>query len=248
MIVTDDLRLLDSLVSRKTHLPLSDLFTHLFRSTHRTISVVTTNYDRVAEYAAEFASYEFFDGFTNRHFRRFRGTLPTNAQSRNRERCVNIWKVHGSVDWFKNNLNTPIALPHSEDYPEQCRPLLVTPGITKYFQTHLEPFRSIMTNADQALADARGFICIGYGFADSHIEPKLIERVASTQAPVAILARTLREGAKRFLTNCMHSNMLALEKNGDGTMVYTSRHHDGALLPNSDLWSLSGFLTLLRIP
>ncbi|BDB29499.1 hypothetical protein CTP10_R69140 (plasmid) [Cupriavidus sp. P-10] len=50
-----DVNVFDQVVANRRVLPLSRLFSHLFDSTHSTIHVVTPNYDRIAEYAAEAA-------------------------------------------------------------------------------------------------------------------------------------------------------------------------------------------------
>ena len=71
MVVTDDLALFEKVVQRQVELPLSRLFSHLFRSTHNVVSVITTNYDRVAEYAANACHHRFHDGFTDGHLRHF---------------------------------------------------------------------------------------------------------------------------------------------------------------------------------
>ena len=50
-------------VTEREPLPLSRLYHYLFQSTHQTIHVVTPNYDRIAEYACDLASYSYFSGF-----------------------------------------------------------------------------------------------------------------------------------------------------------------------------------------
>ena len=89
--------------------------------------------------------------------------------------------------------------------------------------------------------------CVGYGFSDDHIEPKLIQRSSDMRPPIAILARTLRPGAKTFLSRHMHSRVVAFEKDGNGTRAYTERHKDGVLFQGEDLWSLQGLLHKLGI-
>ncbi|HWA96862.1 MAG TPA: SIR2 family protein [Pirellulales bacterium] len=245
MILEDDLKVFRQLVLRERAFPLVDLFAHLFRSTHQTISVVTTNYDRLAEYAANLVQSRVNTnvGFTDGYIRNFR--LPVTAQSvhlSRQPRCVDVWKVHGSIDWFIGEDSNPLALPFTNDYPTPLQPLLVTPGVTKYQITHQEPFRTIITQADVALANARGFFCIGYGFNDIHIEPKLVRRAVDLQIPVVILARTLREGAKRFIANCRHDRVLGLERADSGTRAFSTAWPGGIVLPDSSLWELGPFL------
>lgn len=249
MVLEDDLALFEQLVDGRMTLPLSRLFSHTLRSTHHTISVVTTNYDRVAEYAADFSHVRFNDGFSMGHYCEFRTSLDQASGSwRAKPKCVDIWKVHGSVDWFLGQNQSPLSLPHRTSYPSCIKPLLVTPGVRKYFQTHEEPFRTIITQADAALSSAQGFLCVGYGFSDTHIEPKLIKRSLDHKPPIVILARTLRDGAKAFINRCSHEKVLALEKDGSGTRAYTTGRRDGFVIPDKSLWDLRAFIDAIGIP
>lgn len=59
-------------------------------------------------------------------------------------------------------------------FPTGYTPLIVPPGKEKYSTTHEEPYRTIIEEADKEFKRAGSFLCIGYGFNDSHIQPKLI--------------------------------------------------------------------------
>lgn len=242
MVHEDDYSLFGRLVDGTSTLPLAALFTHLFRSTHPSITVITTNYDRMAEYAANHARQGFEVGFSDGYVRHFQGGSTAVRSNRNTPRTVEVWKVHGSVDWFTDHNGITIALPYAHDYPSSLKPLLVTPGVNKYARTHQEPFRTILQKADAGLSTARAFLCVGYGFNDEHIEPKLVQRATSQQVPVVILAKTLRPGAKDFLRKCAHDKVVALEECEGGTRAYTCQHSEGVILPGVSLWDLSTFL------
>jgi hypothetical protein len=241
MMLTDDLSVFSQVLDNPRELALSRLYRHLFNSTHATLSIVTTNYDRLAEYAADAAHYGHDTGFSHGYFRYFSPNQTRSNRSRN-ARTVEIWKVHGSVDWFVDDDHVAIALPLQLEIPPNHTPLLVTPGTTKYEETHREPFRSIITNADSVLSRAAAYLCIGYGFNDIHIQPKLVERVRHQATPVVILARTLTNKAREFLATCHDSSYLALERSGTATRAYFQDEPDGVELPDSALWDLTHFL------
>lgn len=249
MILDDERLIYDKLLSGQTVLGLSHLFRHLFRTTHKVVEVVTTNYDRLVEYAACQSKFRCNTGFSEGALRHFHCQKSDTSHYTRRAnfRCVDVWKVHGSIDWFQDRSASPVGIFDHAVVPDTFEPLLVTPGVAKYSRTHQEPFRSVISFADSALSGARGFLCVGYGFSDDHIEPKLIQRSADLQPPIAILARTLRPGAKAFLSKHLHSSVVAFEKEGSGTKAYTSQHPNGVVFPNEDLWSLEGLLNKLRI-
>ncbi len=244
IILEDDLKVFNQLLESTLILPLSRLFQHLFRSTHQTLSVVTTNYDRIAEYAADQASAAAYTGFSEGYLKRF--IAPSNSNRTTRGvRTVNIWKVHGSLDWFCDQSDVPKGIYGVNQPPQGHRPLMVTPGIYKYEQTHHEPFRTIMTQADDALSTARGFVCIGYGFNDVHIEPKLVQRVRAQQVPIAILAKSLTPKAKQFVTNCSHDRFIAIEESPRGSRVFYPGAPNGVEITASNLWGLDGLLNCI---
>lgn len=241
MVLADDVSVFARVLANPRELALSRLYRYLFNSTHTTLSVVTTNYDRLAEYAADAARYGHDTGFSHGYFRYFSPEQTLSNRSRN-ARTVEIWKVHGSIDWFVDDDHVAIALPNQSVTPANHIPLLVTPGTTKYEETHREPFRSIITNADSALSRAAAYLCIGYGFNDIHIQQKLVERVRHQATPVVILARTLTTKAREFLTSCTDSSYLALERSGTATVAYFRDEPDGVELPNTAFWDLTQFL------
>ena len=64
-LLPSDLAVLSALLADRHHLPLSRLYRHRFDSTHTTLHVVTPNYDRLAEYAADAAGVSTLPGFND---------------------------------------------------------------------------------------------------------------------------------------------------------------------------------------
>ena len=243
LISSADLELFEGLISDATILPLSRLYRHIFNSTHRTISVVTTNYDRLAEYAADCAGFPHYTGFSNGYLRTI--TLGRSAELSKRtrvDRTVNVWKVHGCLGWFRTNLESVIAIPSAKTIPPKTCPAIITPGVAKYAQTHQEPFRSIITRADAALRNASAFLCVGFGFNDEHIQPVLLERWRRDAALLVILTKRLSESAEKMLNQSAGNPFLAIEQRGTGSLVRSHDYPSGALLKGKNLWSLESFL------
>jgi len=164
------------LINNEFNFPLGDLLKHLIYPTDQKVSIITTNYDRLAEYAASSAGAFICTGYTQNYFGDFSNGIHQNnlKKLRGYNGQVNIWKVHGSLDWFQTSNGSNIHLPLRQDIPTGMKPSIVTPGLTKYHETHLEPYRTILSQADIDLENANGFLCIGYGFNDSHVQQKLI--------------------------------------------------------------------------
>lgn len=122
----------------------------------------------------------------------------------------------------------------------------MTPGTQKYQKTHLEPFRSIINNADQAINEAGSYLCIGYGFNDEHIQPKLMAKCLRQKTPITIITYTLSESAKKLILDGKAQNYLAIERGetDDQSIVYSSLDKN-PLMVEKNIWSLEGYLSLI---
>jgi SIR2-like domain len=246
ILAEDDLALLSRIVHGEEKLHLANTLSGLSRTTKRTISVVTTNYDRIAEYACDVAGLAHWTGFTPGYIRRRDGSAEVSLfRGGHQQQLVQIFKVHGSLDWYCDPAGTPIGLPPAFAAPDGFEPLIVTPGVSKYQRTHHEPFRSTIQGSDRALAEAASFLCIGYGFRDEHIQPRLLERCARANVPVVVLARTLTEEARAFVSKSAGDRYLALEHHNDGSTAYFPGQETGVVIEGVDLWSLEGFNKLI---
>lgn len=241
-IAEDDLALMARAASGQEHFCLSDLLQGMFKSTHMVAHIVTPNYDRVAEYACDIAGYFHTAGFVPGIIRKREGSdLVSLKRGAHTARMVRIWKVHGSIDWFADNSDRVVSLPILGKLQTGFAPLIVTPGVSKYERTHDEPFRSAIQGADRALDQAAAFLCVGYGFRDRHIQPKIVERCRQKNVPIVILARTLTDEAKRFLAGSAGQAYMAIEKEGERSRVFLPEYPDGISVAQPDLWSFDNF-------
>ena len=239
-----DAKAFEKLIVKRDLPPLARLYCHLFRSTHNQLSVVTTNYDRLAEYAADYAADVCWNtGFTHGYLSRREGTGTLQFTLNGKPaRTVDVWKVHGSLDWFIRDDDQVIGVTASKSIPKGFRPAIVTPGTEKYQKAYYEPFRSVLISSDEALAKAKSYLCVGYGFNDDHIQQKLTDRWRQGEAILVILTRNLTESAKRMLNGAEMSKFLVLEEASNGTLIRSNDNPDGKIIKDVNLWCLSDFL------
>ena len=206
-------------------------------------TVVTTNYDRLPEYAADFINATTVTGFEGTLIRKFELPNPVvkTKRIRARERVVDIWKVHGSLDWFVNESNQVISFPLVKEIPSGFRPLIVPPGKDKYSSTHEEPYRTIISEADNAFVEAGAYLCVGYGFNDEHIQPKLLAQIKKGK-PIVVLARTMTDACKRHIIDAVINKYLIFERFDDShTKVYGNGWNE---IYEGSYWSLDKFLEI----
>lgn len=220
---------------------ISALINKVIQAAPNKATVVTTNYDRLAEYAADHIQATTITGFEGSLIRTmdFPSIKTFRRRVRTRERQVEIWKVHGSLDWFSRNEENILSFPFSRDIPNQHIPLIIPPGKDKYRNAYKEPFRSVISKADEAFSQAGAFLCIGYGFNDEHIQPKLIAEIEKGR-PVVVLARNMSDSCKRLIVESNANRFIILESASFGkTRVHGkgwSREYDG------EYWQLKKFM------
>lgn len=236
-----DLEVFKSSLLGTNEFPLAKLIKGLFRSVADQIDIVTTNYDRLAEYAAEQAGVHHYTGFTHGYRR-----LQTPPRLLRADRVVNILKVHGSLDWFTSPIGDVIGLNQVETIPEGHKPQIVTPGIAKYMTTYHEPFRTIIQMADSAIRNSDSYLCVGFGFNDEHIQEKLVEKCIRGGGYITLVTWGLSDTARDFLLSGRAHNFLAIERGEhDNQSIIYSSETDGPITVDGDFWSLSGYLELV---
>lgn len=220
---------------------LVKLFEKVIAPTPNKAVIVTTNYDRLPDYAADGIGASSVTGFEGSYIKKLE--LPNNSVTtrrvRARERIVEIWKVHGSLDWFTDAKGEISSFQLLQEIPVGFSPLIVPPGKDKYSSTHNEPYRSIISEADKAFTTAGAYLCVGYGFNDEHIQPKLLAQIANGK-PIVILVRTMTDACKHHIIDAGIRKYLIFERSDDShTKVYGngwSEIYDG------QFWRLDEFL------
>ena len=243
-----DIEAFEQLLEGKTEFPLAELTTYLLQSAQRKVSIVTTNYDRLAEYAASFSNAFICTGFSQNFVGHFSKSIHKQDLTKlsGFKGQVNIWKVHGSLDWFKSEEESDRQLPYRTTIPINHKPLIVTPGLSKYYETQLEPFRTIFTEADNEIENATSYLCIGYGFNDIHVQPKLLAQIKSGK-PIIVITKELTPKTKQSIIDAKCKQYILIEEaNGKDTRVYSSSFSGEQIIPDVNYWSLSEYLNLIK--
>ena len=165
------------------------------------LPVVTPNYDMLIEYACSKANIPYITGYHG-------GIMRRQDWSKARERlcrlnqvtmggkrrdtitpipCVELMKVHGSINMFKNKDNELFENDMwVNEHPADYSPMIAPPGDTKSQQT-LNFHGPLFSEASQAIGKATAFFVIGYGFRDVHINREILERVRNRECPLIVL-------------------------------------------------------------
>lgn len=238
LINSKDKMVFSNLMHQTEGTVLSKIFYKLLQSHPRKVKVITANYDRLVEYSVDKISANTETGFHGECTKRFTGFQKSNDL---KENTVLLCKVHGSLDWFRSGKNLQLfSMPNSFKIYDGFTPAIITPGIQKYQETHNEPYRSLIATADEFISSASSFLCIGYGFNDEHLQPKLIEHIQQRSKPAVIVTKSLSDKAKEILKNA--KKYIVFEEESSGKTKITV---DGVIeVVDGDYWQLDKFIEL----
>lgn len=236
-----DLLQFNRLLDDRKGYAIAELLSVMIGTAMNTATVITTNYDRLVEYAADIIGATAITGFEGHLIRALE--LPNaninRKRVRARERIVNIWKVHGSLDWFTNSTDEIVSFPLMQSIPENHKPLIIAPSKGKYNFTHNEPYRDVITQADSAFSSAGSFLCVGYGFNDSHIQPKLIEQIKKGK-PIVVICQTATEACKRNVISTEVKKYVVIDHIADGKTSVKGTGYSEVF--DGDFWDLPEFI------
>jgi hypothetical protein len=230
---------------------LTRLFKHLLKPSTG-IPIITTNYERLVEIAAEMAGLGVDTQFVGHSYARMNArecrmsfcrdtqTINRNVHLRYADRVV-LSKPHGSLDWYQHN-GEPMRCPYDLDLPR----LLITPGRNKFRTGYDRPFDSHRERANRDIDRASRFLILGYGFNDDHLETHLAPRIRDG-TPTLVLTHTLSLNGTSLLTESPSMTVITCDpKTAPGAIVHTK---DGTTAFNGgNIWDLGQFISEVLEP
>lgn len=206
--------------------------------------VITTNYDRLIEYACEIRGVRVDNLFVGKYLAQFeyeqsKYMFCKNVTKRNGKPVVEfsprvtVLKPHGCLSWHMID-GTPYSIPQ----PFFDDSLIITPGINKYKEGYNMPFDIHRSKANNAIDKAQRYIIIGYGFGDDHLETHLVRQLRNGKSAL-VLTHSLSTKAKELVCSCKNITAIC-SANSNDTLVLTQSGE--TLFHNLNLWDLEEML------
>lgn len=215
--------------------PIIKMIRKFYNSHPCKIDIVTTNYDRVLEYALSKSDCNFTDGFPGRALSKF------NPKAFGKKDIINLIKVHGSLNWFSDENNNMFYLP-CEHAPNELKCGMVLPASNKYDEVFQEPYRTLITNSDHVIEQAKSFLVVGFGFNDKHLTPKIDHRIRA-DIPIVIITKNATDSCNEKLNSA--DKYCLFEESANKTKV-TFKRKRGAVAESVQLegsyWALDKFM------
>lgn len=239
LIARREREIIQEIFSGARTLRFSRLLRHVLKPSGG-LPVITTNYDRLVEVAAEEAGLGVdslfvgqFAGALNEVESRLsfcrEVTLKGRSVQYRYQPRVNVYKPHGSLDWYYRN-NKPVRYGGELGLPR----LIITPGLNKFRNGYESPFDRHRERANRAIDQASRFLILGYGFNDDHLETHLRPRIESG-IPTLMLTYALSDNALKL---AQHRNVVAIQHGSQdgrsGSVIFTNGIE--GFLPELTLW------------
>ena len=247
LIRKDEAKVMRKVVSSGATLPLTRLLRHYPKSPS-VIDIITPNYDRLVELAAEDAGLgvdTMFVGSTLGRYDASASSLSFVKSLRPTKKTVRkimaprvaLRKPHGSLDWCMRNGKPARAAAEHIDTP-----LIITPGLNKYQHGYNVPFDKHREKANTCIDKCSRFFVLGYGFNDDHLETHLSPAIRAGR-PTIIVSRTLTQTALQIVHAAPAVVAFEYGKNGkqEGTIIWQGKHK--TFLPNIHLWDVDTLVT-----
>lgn len=178
------------------------------------INFFTTNYDTLLEDALTMNKKYIIDGFTG-------GAMgfwnPNEFQQTYKSNNFKVIKLHGSIDWHKDDDNSLIRCRYGTNYLSDNSNLLIYPQATKYLETQKDPFAFLFNIFRKNLSidnDKNVMIACGYSFGDNHInqEIELALSLPNNKTTLIVFIKEnadMEQGLPQILTEWLSSSVFS---------------------------------------
>lgn len=176
--------------------------------TGSSVTIFSLNYDPLVEWAAEASKGRLTDGFLgNDHayfspavfderIGRIRGTHK-GRQFEETAYPIHLLKLHGSLGWYELPGGDIRRCPPRADLPHGARRLMIPPQRRKATDTMLPPYAALWSvfrgRLAQDVTPINRLACIGYGFADEHVNAVVENALSRTDFTLLIFAKALSD-------------------------------------------------------
>ena len=248
LVLAKEQEAITACVTGARKLKIASLLPHISAATPKIARIITTNYDRLIEFATESEGWGVDSMMVGRYWGKHDPDLSDKLMVKGvsngnkgtvrllYRNHVKLFKPHGSLDWFMAG-DTPMtsSMAFSSD------PLIITPGVGKYKKGYGQPFDVHRERGNAAIDNASSILCIGYGFNDDHLQTHLSPKLKGG-ARALLLTHSLSPNALTVVAQS--PNCTALVNSADaknpGTIVV--RGTTETLIPSVDWWDVENFV------
>lgn len=206
------------------------------------ILVFTSNYDTLLEDSFILEKLSVSDGFIGTALGYWNPDDSYNQHSK-----IQVFKLHGSVDWVKHPKDGLIRNRYGVNYFDTSANVMIYPQATKYIETQRDPFAYMFHKFRENLhaPQEHVLVSIGYSFGDNHINDEIdvAMKTPSNKTTLIIFVAALNSVLTDWLSNSdVAKRIYVATKSG----IY---HGSSVIIPygkDLDWWRFSSFIKFLK--
>jgi hypothetical protein len=228
----------------------SNFLERIFQTTKKSREIFTLNYDTLIEASLESLRLSYNDGFNgseNAYFDQM-------AFESNGGRCFNIYKLHGSINWVRDEKKIVRRRPTNSKIENNER-YVIYPAEQKYVQTQYGVYEILLNRFRAVLrrdCPNNKLVVMGYGFGDEHINVAIEDAIVSPGSKLTVfgfvgagLAENRKEALKNMAARCDNRFNIFVGKNDYiGTSLETQEWQD-IITKGEDLSRFENIVKLL---
>jgi hypothetical protein len=174
------------------------------------VKIFSLNYDPLIERAAEYGKVRLCDGFSGHEHAyfdastfeerifRIRGTH-RGRQTDETAKPLHLLKLHGSLAWYNCDSHGVRRCGFGVPIPQDAKRLMIPPQRRKADDTMIQPYQALWSAFRGALGQDHNplhrLVCIGYGFADEHVNTLIESALARTDFTLLIFTKYMSDEA-----------------------------------------------------
>lgn len=143
------------------------------------VEVFTSNYDLLMEQAFEEYGVPYFDGFSGSDRTFF--DVPSMEQLSLHSRWARLWKVHGSINWWRTKNGEIQRRERGEEDDSQ----MIHPSHLKYEESRKMPYLAMQDRLRSFFARGQAvLVTCGYSFLDGHLNQAILDGLGGNPTAV----------------------------------------------------------------
>jgi hypothetical protein len=143
------------------------------------IEIFTPNYDLLIEQGLENQKVPYFDGFVGSDRTFF--DLGSMEQDNLPTRWARLWKIHGSINWWRTDAGNIERHTDLNDGSQQ----MIHPSHLKYDESRRLPYLAMMDRLRSFLLHGQAvLVTCGYSFSDRHINDVILQGLSGNSTAI----------------------------------------------------------------
>lgn len=192
------------------------------------LKLFTTNYDLAFEQAASNVGFVVIDGFefSNPSYFNpmwFNYDIVNRRHSKNSDgayipNVLQLYKMHGSVDWRK--INGRVRKLDADS--QKGEPVFIYPSSSKYQSSYDSPYLDMMSSFLEVVKQPKtAILCLGFGFNDKHINNALMMALRTNPEFMLMVATKDPFNIAGSFNGEIRKLLIAAINQGDGRIAMT---------------------------